>query len=336
MNKLQKNKYKKLVDKISEIFDHARANGQSALNIEMLKGYWLIGRYIIEFEQAGKLKAEYGKQLINNLSKDLRRKYGKGFSRTNLFNIRKFYALYPSENMVSDKLSWSHYIELLTIGDELERNFYQQQCLLERWTVAELQRQKETSLFQRIALSKDKDEILQLSKQGNKIKTQDDLIRNPYIFEFAGLPENNLFTETDLETKLLDNLQSFLLELGKGFAFIGRQYRITLDNTHYYVDLVFYHYILKCFVLIDLKTKKVKHHDISQMTLYLNYFAKEENNDDDNEPIGIILTKEHNEIMVEYATATLSNKLSVAKYQLYLPDKKTLENRIKEIMNTKE
>lgn len=336
MSNLKEDKYNKLVEKISEVFEQARANGQSALNIEMLKGYWLVGRYIVEFEQDGKIKAEYGKQLIDNLSKDLRRKYGKGFSRTNLFNIRKFYALFPTENMVSEKLSWSHYIELLSISDDLERNFYYQQSLLERWTVSELQRQKETSLFQRIALSKDKEEILKLSKQGNQILSHDDLIRNPYIFEFAGLPENNLFTETELETKLLNNLQSFLLELGKGFAFIGRQYRITLDNTHYYVDLVFYHYILKCFVLIDLKTKKVKHHDISQMTLYLNYFTKEENNEDDNEPIGIILTKEHNEVMVEYATATLSNKLSVAKYQLYLPDKKLLENKMKEIMNKKE
>jgi len=333
MSYLLDDKYNILVQKISEIFEQARANGQSALNIEMLKGYWLVGRYIIEFEQDGKLKAEYGKQLVDNLSKDLRRKFGKGFSRTNLFNIRKFYAIFPEESIISEKLSWSHYIELLAISEELERGFYQQQCLLERWSVSELQRQKETSLFQRIALSKDKEEILKLSKQGNQIQSQDDLIRNPYIFEFAGFPENNLYTETDLETKLLNNLQSFLLELGKGFAFIGRQYRITFDNTHYYVDLVFYHYILKSFVLIDLKTKKVKHHDISQMTLYLNYFAKEENNEGDNEPIGIILTKEHNEVMVEYATATLSNKLSVAKYQLYLPDKKLLENKMKEIMN---
>lgn len=241
--------------------------------------------------------------------------------------------MYPKSETVSHKLTWSHYFELLKIKDSTEREFYENQTIIENWSVRELKRQKKTGLFQRIALSKDKDEILALAKAGHNPTNEQELLKQPYIFEFLGIPEGNLYSENELETKLIDNLQSFLLELGKGFAFVGRQYRITLANKHNFVDLVFYHYILKCFVIIDLKVNEVEHKDVGQMITYLNYFNKEVAGDTDNETIGIILASEKDDIFVEYATASVSNKLAVGEYQLYLPNKKDLENRVKDILD---
>lgn len=215
----------------------------------------------------------------------------------------------------------------------MERSFYEKQCLNENWGARELQRQKNTSLFQRLALSRNKQEILSLSEKGQIIETGKDIIKDPYVLEFLDMSENNLFSEKDLEQKIIDNLQQFLLELGKGFAFIGRQYRITLNNTHYYIDLVFYHRLLRCFVLIDLKTKKIDHADIGQMSMYLGYFKKEEMVEGENQPIGIILSKERDEILVEYATVDMTKNLFVSEYQLYLPDKKELEQRLNKILN---
>lgn len=195
-----------------------------------------------------------------------------------------------------------------------------------------IEKTKKTGLFQRIALSKNKKEILQLAKEGHKPTNEHNLIKEPFVFEFLGIPENNLFTESELETKLIDNLQSFLLELGKGFAFVGRQYRITLANKHNFVDLVFYHYILKCFVIIDLKVNEVEHRDIGQMITYLNYFNAEVIDKSDNETIGIILASEKDDVYVEYATASVTNKLAVSEYQLYLPDKAELQEKVKDIL----
>ncbi len=334
MNELTKdNEYKKLVNNIGSLYKKAKNNIISAINIEMLNTYWEIGKYIVEFEQNGKLKAEYGKQLLVNLSKDLSVKYGKGFSRSNLQYMRLFYLYYPIRQTLSGKLSWSHYIELLSISDELERQFYHKQAELENWSVRELKRQKKTGLFHRIALSKNKDEILELAKKGQIIQSEQDLVKNPYVFEFLGLPEKNLYNESDLENAIITNLQSFLLELGKGFAFIGRQHRITLNNRHYFVDLVFYHTKLKCYVLIDLKIGKVEYEHIGQMKLYLGYYEKEVNDEMDNQPIGIILSEEKDDIMVEYAMLNDSSKLLVSKYQLFLPDKEELIKRVKEILD---
>jgi predicted nuclease of restriction endonuclease-like (RecB) superfamily len=214
------------------------------------------------------------------------------------------------------------------IDDELERSFYYQQNILENWSVPELKRQKDSGLFMRLALSKDKEEILKLSHSGQIIKTPEDIVKDVYVFEFLKIPEPYNCSETDLETRLLDNLQKFLLELGKGFTFVGRQYRMMIDNIPYRVDLVFYHRILRCFVLIDLKINDVKHNDIGQMNMYMGYFAKEENYEGDNPPIGIILSKEKNELLVEYATYGMSSQLFVSKYQLYLPDKDELRKMI--------
>jgi len=325
--------YKELVKKISDRFVSAKQRAYKSINDELTLSNWETGRYIIEFEQKGNIKAEYGKKLLDKLSKDLTSIHGQGFSRSNIVYMRLFYIKYPKGVTASHLLSWSHYYELLKIKDETEREFYHNQTIIENWGVRELRRQKKTGLFQRIALSKDKNEILELAKKGYKPKNESDLIKNPYIFEFLGVPQNNLLSESQLETKLIDNLQQFLLELGKGFAFVGRQYKITLANKHNFVDLVFYNYILKCFVLIDLKVNEVEHKDIGQMITYLNYFNKEVINTSDNETIGIILASEKDDIFVEYATATLSNKLAVGEYQLYLPDKKILKEKVKEILD---
>uniref|UniRef100_UPI0025DB7B65 PDDEXK nuclease domain-containing protein n=1 Tax=Pedobacter sp. UBA5917 TaxID=1947061 RepID=UPI0025DB7B65 len=230
-------------------------------------------------------------------------------------------------------LSWSHYAELLTISDELARSFYEAQAVKENWSFREMKRQIDSALFQRLALSKDKNGVLALAEKGQVVKNSEDLIRDPYVFEFLNIPTGSIIKESGLEKKLIDNLQKFLLELGKGFSFVTRQFKITVDNEHMFVDIVFYHRILRCFVLIDLKTKKVKHQDIGQMNFYLNYFKEEENVEGDNDPIGIIIAADKNEFLVKYATGGLSNKIFVSKYQLYLPDQKLLEEKVKQIIN---
>jgi predicted nuclease of restriction endonuclease-like (RecB) superfamily len=324
--------YKTLLNQISSTFTNHKNKAVTLVNTQMLIAYWHIGQYIVEFEQLGNIKAEYGKYLLIQLSKDLKIELGKGFSRSNLYQMRNFYLVFPIVQTVSGQLSWSHYIELLGISDKLERSFYEQQTILEKWSVRELKRQKKTALFQRLALSKDKKAILEISKKGNLIQTADDLYKDPYIFEFLGLPEDNLFSESELENRLINKLQQFLLELGKGFAFVRQQYRITLNNRHFRVDLVFYHYILKCFVLIDLKVDKIQHYDIGQMNMYINYFKTEENQSNDNEPIGIILTTDKDDILVEYATGGITNQLFVSKYQVYLPDKEVLKREVQKIL----
>jgi predicted nuclease of restriction endonuclease-like (RecB) superfamily len=320
--------YQNLLGKISETYTIGQVKAVQAVNVALLETYWQIGQHIVEFEQGGKLRAEYGKALISNLAKDLSLLHGKGFSRSNLVYMRLLYLRYPISQKPSHQLSWSHFVELLKIEDDLERKFYEIQSISEKWSVPQLKRQKNTALFQRLALSKNKEEILQLSTQGQVISKPNDILRDPYIFEFLKIPEGQLPSEMELENLLCDNLQQFLLELGKGFTYVGRQYRMTINNKHYRVDLVFYHRILRCFVLIDLKINEVQHGDIGQMNMYLGYFANEENTEGDNPPIGIILTKNKDELLVEYATYGMSSQLFVSKYQLYLPDKNDLINLI--------
>lgn len=380
--KLSKNKYKELVAIIGSTLQHARQNAIRAINAELIAANWQIGRYIVEFEQEGKEKAEYGSALIASLARDLKLSFGKGFSRSSLQLMRQFYLMYPDfyihkndirirqtvsgksakslkvhgkspiRQTVSGKsqlletvsgisklskpilLSWSHYAELLTISDDLARSFYEQQAINENWSLREMKRQIDSSLFERLALSKNKRGVLALAKKGNQVKTAKDVIRDPYIFEFLEFEKDVILKERGLEKKLIDNLQKFLLELGKGFSFVARQFKITIDNEHHFIDLVFYHRILKCFVLIDLKTKKVKHQDIGQMNLYLNYYQEEENTETDNPPIGIIVAADKHDYLVKYATGGMANKIFVSKYQLYLPDKKLLEQKIKEIVES--
>ena len=328
--------YQVLLTKISDTYTQGRIQAVHAVNVHITETYWQVGRHIVEFEQNGKIRAGYGKALIAGLAKDLGLLHGKGFSRSNLVYMRLHYLRYPISQKPSHQLSWSHYVELLKLDDELERSFYEKQAIAERWSVPELKRQKSTALFLRLATGKDKAGILQLAAQGQIVEQPTDLLREPYVFEFLKIPEPYKVSETHLETVLCDHLQQFLLELGKGFTFVGRQYRITLANTHYKVDLVFYHRILRCFVLIDLKINEVQHHDIGQMNMYLGYFASEENIEGDNPPIGIILTKNKDELLVEYATYQLNSQLFVQKYQLYLPDREALRYELEQTLREAE
>lgn len=323
-------KYSILINSIGKLLEKGRKEAYNSINTIIVKTYWNIGQQIVEYEQLGKEKAIYGSKLLEKLSKDLKFKYGKGFSRRNILDMRRFYLNYPIWQTVSAKLSWSHHIELLRIDNTLEKSFYEKQCINEHWSVRELSRQINSGLFQRLVFSKNKKEVLNISKKGININEAKDIIKDPYILEFLKIPELEKYSEKDFEQKIIDNLQLFLLELGKGFTFVKRQHRITLNNNHYYVDLVFYNRILRCFVLIDLKIGKVTHQDIGQMNMYLNYFKKEENSKEDKEPIGIILSAKKDELLVEYALGGISNKLFVSKYQLYLPSKKELENKLKQ------
>ena len=324
--------YESLLGRISDAYTQGRVRAHQAVNVNLVETYWQIGQYIVEFEQAGQAKAAYGRALLDRLSRDLGTRHGKGFSRSNLVYMRLFYLRYPIGEKPSHQLSWSHYVELLKLDNDLERGFYEKQAIAERWSVPELKRQKASALFLRLAAGKDKEGILQLATQGQVVEQPADILRDPYVFEFLKIPEPYRPSETQLESLLCDHLQQFLLELGKGFTFVGRQFRITLNNTHYKVDLVFYHRILRCFVLIDLKIDQVQHYDIGQMNLYLGYFANEENVEGDKPPIGIILTREKDELLVEYATYQMNSQLFVQKYQLYLPNREELRRELELVL----
>lgn len=332
-HRIQNVQYSDLILGIGRILISGRKSAYYAVNFTLVKTYWEIGKEIIEYEQKGKVRAEYGSKLLTQLSIDLKIRYGKGFSKSNVYLMRQFYFQYPKFQTVSGKLNWSHYSEILLIESNSAREFYKKQCLNENWSVRELRRQINSALFERIALSKNKKDVLDLSNKGAIIEKAEDLIREPYVLEFLNIPENYKYTEKQLEQKIIDNLQMFFLELGNGFAFVKRQYRITVDNNNYYIDLVFYHRILKCFVLIDLKIGKARHQDIGQMNMYLNYFNAEESGKEDNEPIGIILAGDKNNFLVEYALGGISNKLFVSKYKLYLPKRKELEQKLKTLLS---
>lgn len=325
--------YTSLVDEIGDLLTEARKNFAYTTNTILVKTYWQIGQHIVEYEQNGQAKATYGDELINRLSKDLKQKYGKGFSRSNLFSIRQFYLRFPIFQTVSELLSWSHYVELLKLEDPLEMEFYTKQCEIEHWSVRELKRQRDSLLFHRLAMGKDMKEIDKLAHKGIEIAKAEDILRDPYVLEFTNLQSIPEYKEDDIEKALISNLETFLLELGNGFAFIGRQYRISIAGRHLYIDLVFYHRILKCFVLIDLKRGEIQHEDIGQMNLYLNYFKMEENTEGDNEPIGIVLGSFKNKLMMEYALHGITNQLFVARYQLYLPKREELQAQLEKILN---
>ncbi|HZL10807.1 MAG TPA: PDDEXK nuclease domain-containing protein [Prolixibacteraceae bacterium] len=325
--------YQNLIAQIGALLLEGRQKAAQAVNTILVQTYWEVGKYIVEFEQKGDFKAEYGSQLLDRLSKDLSFNYGKGFSRSNIFQIRLFYIKFQKIQTLSGQLTWSHYAEILKSENDLEIGFYSKQCEKERWSVRELRRQMQSSLFERLALSKDKDGVLKLAKEGHLIEKPEDLLKDPFVLEFLNIPEHYQYLETELEEQIISNLQQFIMEMGKGFAFIGRQYRMSIGGKHFYLDLLFYHRILKCFVLIDLKRGEIDHQDIGQMNLYLNYFKKEEATEGDNEPVGIILGKHKNHILVEYATASITNKVLLSKYQLYLPKKEQLQEQISKLIN---
>ena len=321
-----------LAERIANEVDKGKRALSISINATITETYWNIGRYIVEFEQQGNAKSKYGTSLLTKLSRLLQMKVGRGYSRPNLNNMRKFYLLYPICQTVSDKLTWSHICELITIEDPLEREFYEKECIAENWGVKTLHRQMESGLFMRLAVSKDKQGVLMLAHEGQQVQTPEDIVKNTYTLEFLGIEDKKRYKERDLEEKLIDNMQMFLLELGKGFTFVKRQYPLTINNMHYHIDLVFYHRILRCFVLIDLKRGAVKHKDIGQMNMYLGYFAKEENVEGDNPPVGIIMSHYKDELMVEYATYGMDSNLFVSKYELFLPNKEELRKLVRSII----
>lgn len=326
--------YVRLVSHISDLWKSAKAKAAISINTELLDANWLTGKYIVEFEQSGNVKAKYGDKLLLKLSKDLTRLKGKGFSRSNLVYMRKLYLVFPKSETLSHQLTWSHYFELLKCEDQLEMQFYMRECVDNSWSVRELKRQINSSLFQRVALSTDKEGVLALAKEGHKVFSPSDIIHDPYILEFTGIPQREHYKETDLEKALKMNMEKFLLELGKGFAFMGRQYVIPIGTRRFKVDLVFYHAILKCYVLIDLKRAEIKHGDIGQMNLYLNYFKNEICQPDDNPPIGIVLGAKKDEVLMEYALQGIDNQLFAARYQLYLPNREELQSQLNLLLNS--
>lgn len=324
----QRIQYENLISQIGELLHTGRQKAAQSVNTILVQTYMEIGRHIVEYEQKGNIRAEYGTQLLDRLSKDLTISYGKGFGRSNLFQIRQFYIRFSKIQTVSGFLTWSHYVEILKADSDMEISFYTKQCEKERWSVRELRRQMKSLLFHRLALSKDKEGVLKLASEGHLVETPEDLIKDPFVLEFLNIPQQYHYLENELEDKIINNLQHFIMEMGKGFAFIGRQYRMSIGGKHFYLDLLFYHRILKCFVLIDLKRGEIDHQDVGQMNLYLNYFKKEEATEGDNEPVGIILGAFKNHILVEYATDSITNKVLLSKYQLYLPDKNLLQKQL--------
>lgn len=332
MSKLSVNK-DGFYSRIFDLLKSARKTVAQSVNKTIVDTYFEIGRLIVEEEQNGKSKAEYGQNLIRELSQKLTIEFGKGFSTTNIKQMRTFYLTYSKGQTVSDdfKLSWSHYLMLMRIDNVEERMFYEIETADNSWSVRELQRQFDSALYERLALSRNKNEVRKLSETGLKIEKAQDSLKDPYVLEFLGLPEETKYSETELEQKLIDKLEHFLLELGKGYTFVGRQVRFTFDDKHFRVDLVFYNRLLQCFVLIDLKIGEITHQDLGQMQMYVNYYDRYVKLDSENKTIGIILCKKKNDTLVEITLPENNEQIFASKYLTILPSKKEL----KELINNK-
>ena len=323
-----------LVNEIASIITNARNNVSKQVNSELLNAYWNIGRVIVENELKNN-RGEYGKKQLLAISKNLTNKFGKGFSQSNLYNMKMFYTKYPIFQSVTGKLSWTHYCELLYISDDDKRSFYEKEANNSNWSVRELKRQISSSLFERLLLSNgeaNKKKVLELALKGNEIAKPEDIVKDPYVFEFLGLPENKPMMESDLEEALVRQIEKFLLELGKGFMFVGTQQRVTFGNTHYYVDMVFYNKILRSYVLIELKTIKLMPEAVGQLNMYLNYYAAEVNDENDNPPIGLILCTDKGNVDMQYALGGLSNNIFASKYVTYMPDKEQLIAQVESVL----
>ena len=319
------------MESIKEIILTSRRNIVRSVNTEMLSAYWNIGRLIVEDEQENQERAQYGEQTLKHISKRLKAELGSGFSLTNLKTMRKFFLVYRKSQTLSDQLSWSHYCELLTISDDNKRSFYEKECIASKWSVRELKRQLDSSLYERLLLSRrkeNKEEVKRLAEKGQEIERPEDILKDPYVFEFVGLPEDKPVMEADLEDALISHIEKFLLELSKGFMFVGRQQRITFDNEHYYADMVFYNKILRAYVIIELKTRKLLPAAAGQLNMYLNYYKAEVNDTDDNDPIGIILCTDKPSAKIEYVLGGLENRIFASRYVLYLPEKEALEEEV--------
>lgn len=353
-----------LFQQVVELLQNARHQVLRTVNSTMVCTYFEIGRMIVEEEQSGKDRAEYGKKILKGLSDELKKEFGKGFSIDNLENMRKFYLAYsisesltrilqitnsPSlmtnsesvkleeiqttktQSLISFfKLTWTHYVFLMRIEDEKERRFYEIESEKYNWSVRELKRQYDSALYTRLALSRDKEGVLKLSEQGQIIEKPKDIIKDPYILEFLGLPELHQYSESELEEEIINKLENFLLELGHGFTFVARQKRITFDDKHFRIDLVFYNRILKSFVLIDLKIGELKHQDLGQMQMYVNYYDREKRLEDENKTIGIVLCQNKSNLVVEYTLPENNEQIFASKYKTVLPSKEDLIKLISE------
>jgi predicted nuclease of restriction endonuclease-like (RecB) superfamily len=326
-----------LINELKNLIKKARYNAVYAINKEMILAYYEIGKRIVEEEQKGKKRAEYGKNLLEIISNELTKEFGKGFNSSNLRRIRQFFLVYKNCATLSHKLSWSHYVELIKIEDENKREYFENYAITENLSVRDLKRQIYSLHYERLLLSKDKKYVITQDNKNNLPSIPEEVIKDPYVLEFLNLEESSKYNETNLEQNIIDYLQKFLLELGQGFSFVARQKRFTIDNENYYIDLLFYNIYLKSYVVIELKTGKFKHEFAGQLNFYLNFVKKELNKEGDNEPIGIILCTDKSNVQVEYATVGMSNKLFISKYQLYLPKKKELEKQLeKAIQSSKE
>ena len=335
------------LNKVGNLLDNARKNVKTAVNLAMVYTYYEIGRMIVEEEQNGADRATYGKRVLSELSEYLTQNYGKGFSVGNLKNIRQFYKVF-SEDQIGETvfsqfdnlplasngrkfyLSWSHYLKLMRISNVDERHFYEIEAVRNDWSLSELCRQFDSSLYERLALSRDKEDVKKLAREGQIIQAPQDAVKDPYVLEFLGLPELPIYSETELENRIIDNLQNFLLELGTGFTFVGRQVRLAFDEEHFRVDLVFFNRLLKCFVLIDLKIGELKHQDIGQMQMYVNYYDRKVKLSDENPTIGIILCKDKKQSIVEMTLPKDNTQIFASKYETVLPSKDALQKLLEE------
>lgn len=323
------NQINHIFDNIKELVISSRNKVYSVVNTEMLNLYWNIGKAIMDIQQ-GDERANYGDYVLEKLSEKLTAEFGKGFSKRNLERMRKFYIYFPIATTLSSQLSWSHYLELLKIEEEPKRKFYMHECINSRWSVRELRRQRASLLYERLLLSTDKKSVLELAENGQLLRNSKDLVKDPFVLEFLDIKENTRYLESDLEKNILEHLKEFLLELGKGFSYVGNQVRLTLEEDHFYPDLVFYNRLLKCFVIIDLKIGKVTHQDIGQMQMYVHYYDREIKQEEENSTVGILLSTTKNETVVKYTLPEDNKNIFSTTYQLHLPTEQELITAVEE------
>ncbi|MBR2836128.1 MAG: DUF1016 family protein [Coriobacteriales bacterium] len=337
------------LDAAADVIRSAKTAAARSVNLAITYAYFEVGRIIFEEEQAGSDRADYGKQILANVSSRLTEEFGRGFSMTNVEQMRKFFRVYSVDQIpqtVSEEfgrnlpttstgrkffLSWSHYLKLMRVDNEAERHFYEIEAARNNWSLAEMQRQFDSALYERLALSRDKEGVRKLAEEGQVIQEPIDVVKDPYVLEFLGLKEETKYSETELETRIIDHLQEFLLELGRGFAFVGRQQRFTFDEDHFKVDLVFYNRLLRCFVLFDLKLDKLTHQDIGQMQMYVHYYDRKVKLEEENPTIGILLCRDKNDAIVEMTLPEDNEQIFASKYQTILPTKEELKGLLIEV-----
>ena len=324
---------KKFVANIKEVIEKAQHSAVRAVNQARVQMYWQIGQHIVEEEQQGKERAEYGAYIIKTLAKELEKDFGSGFSYRQLSFCRQFHLAFPKVNALRSQLNWTQYRMLLRIEDEDKRTYYIEEACNNNWSSRQLERQINSQLYERLLLSNDKEKVLAVARKEAQPEHPKEIIKDPMVLEFLGLKPQAAYYEKDLENALISNMQSFLLELGNGFSFVARQKRIQIEDDEFFVDLVFYNRLLRCFVIIEIKTHKLTHQDLGQLQMYVNYYDRTEKQSDENPTIGILLCTDKNNTMVEYALPENNTQILASKYQLYLPKKEELEQEFKKIIN---